>query len=109
MYKKVFKVIFRKLFKGNTMYNVKENFDLLYDDDYCSLTKDHLKIKKYFFPSLKPKIILIKNIRIVYFDKQTDSKYAHRRIWGLAKSNNVYWAADFRRYLVQKNLNKFKI
>ncbi|KAH7691445.1 Protein R08A2.7 [Aphelenchoides avenae] len=72
--------------------------DVLYEDDYCELTEDTLTIKRYFLPMLKPKVINVRDVRIVYFEDQTDGKYALRRTWGRAP-NDVYWAVDFRRCL----------
>ena len=73
--------------------------DILYEDEYCELTEELLKIKKYFFPTLKPKIVHVKDIRVVYFDEQKEAAgYASRRSWGMGK-NDTYWAADFARCL----------
>ncbi|KAL3118495.1 hypothetical protein niasHT_000260 [Heterodera trifolii] len=73
---------------------------VLYSDEFCKLTDEILIIKKFFFGTLRPKVVLLKDIRVVYFDEQKNQqkKYAHRRVWGRAP-NSLYWAADFKRCL----------
>ncbi|KAH7721625.1 Protein R08A2.7 [Aphelenchoides avenae] len=72
--------------------------EILYEDEFCELTEDTITIKRYFFPMLKPKVVKVKDIRVVYFEDQMDGKYALRRTWGRS-TNDVYWAVDFRRCL----------
>lgn len=73
------------------------NEDILYSDEYVELTSNFLCIKKYYFPTLKSKYLRVNDIKVVYFEKQKDAKYALRRIWGMEQKNNVRWAADFSR------------
>lgn len=78
--------------------------EVVYSDDFCELTDEMLKIKKYFFPTLRAKFIQVRDIRVVYFEAQKDAKYAQRRTWGLAK-NSVHWAADFSRSVKHSFMN----
>ncbi|KAI1719513.1 hypothetical protein Ddc_08726 [Ditylenchus destructor] len=82
--------------------------EVLYSDDFCELTDEMLKIKKYFFPTLRAKLLQVRDIRVVYFEAQKDAKYAQRRTWGLAK-NAVHWAADFSRCIPGEKLGKTDI
>jgi hypothetical protein len=70
--------------------------DILYEDEFVKLNEDVLIIKRYFFPMLRPKIIPIRAIRILYFDEQNNGKFNRLRTWGKT-DNNTYWAVDFRR------------
>ncbi|CAK5016560.1 unnamed protein product [Meloidogyne enterolobii] len=74
---------------------------ILYSDEFCKMTDEILIIKKFFFGTLRPKVVFLKDIRVVYFDEQTiaQRKYSHRRIWGRAHGKSIYWAADFKRCL----------
>ena len=72
---------------------------VLYEDDYVELSEDILVIKKYFFPLMKPKIVRIRDLRVAYFDDQENAKYPVLRTWGKA-CNDVYWAVDFRRFVL---------
>lgn len=74
----------------------KMPFETLYEDEFCLLTEDSITIKRYFFPMLKPKVVKVRDVRVVYFEDQDDGKYALRRTWGRS-TNDVYWAVDFRR------------
>lgn len=60
-------------------YNYEEQNEIAYEDDYCLLTEKQLKIKNYYFPSFKSKLINVRNIKIVYFEEQNNSNYAQRR------------------------------
>lgn len=70
---------------------------ILYEDEFVELSDDFLIIKRYFFPTLKSKIFRIKDIKVLYFDEQTNCKYPLRRIWGKSSEADVYWAVDFKR------------
>ena len=75
---------------------------VLYSDEFCKLTEDVLVIKRFFFGTLRPKVVLLKDLKVVYFDEQRNAKkYTHRRIWGRVhdevNNKHVYWAADFKR------------
>ncbi|CAD5224636.1 unnamed protein product [Bursaphelenchus okinawaensis] len=72
---------------------------VLYEDDYVELTEDLLTIKRYFFPMMKPKVVRVKNIRIVHYDEQDNTKYGLKRTWGKSDLIDIYWAADFKRCL----------
>lgn len=73
------------------------NDDVVYSDDYVDLSINYLRIKKYYFPTLKKKYLRVQDIKVVYFESQENAKYALRRTWGLIRENDVYWAADFGR------------
>lgn len=73
--------------------------DILYEDDFVTLNEDFLTIKRYFFPMLKPKVIRVRDIRVLYFDEQNNGKYTLLRTWGKSHDNDIYWANDFRRFV----------
>ncbi len=43
---------------------------VIYEDKFCELRKETLKIKSYFFPTMQNKEINIADIKAVYYDKQ---------------------------------------
>jgi len=74
--------------------------DLLYDDDYCELSEEFLEIKRYFFPTMKPVYVRVEEIRVVWFQGQTEARENARpkvKSWGYTKGKSVYWAVDFKR------------
>jgi hypothetical protein len=73
---------------------------ILYSDEFVKLTDEILVIKKFLFGTLRPKVVQLKDIRVVYFDEQNQKKYPNRRIWGRAHDKSVYWAADFKRWAI---------
>uniref|UniRef100_A0AAF5D1Y6 Uncharacterized protein n=2 Tax=Strongyloides stercoralis TaxID=6248 RepID=A0AAF5D1Y6_STRER len=79
------------------MYNVN-NEESFYEDKHVILTYDYLLIKKYFFPSMKEKKVFTNQIKILYYEEQSNRTIRGCRIWGKSP-NNVYWAYDLRRSL----------
>lgn len=73
--------------------------EVLYSDEFVELQEEVLVIKRYFFPMLKPKVVRVRDIRVLYFDDQTNCKYTVRRTWGKAPEADTYWAVDFKRYV----------
>jgi hypothetical protein len=71
--------------------------DILYEDEFVQLNEEFLTIKRYFFPMLKPKVVRVRDIRIIYFDEQNNGKYTLRRTWGKSIESDIYWAVDVRR------------
>ncbi|VDM50154.1 unnamed protein product [Toxocara canis] len=69
----------------------------LYKDKYCKLTKSHLRIRTYYFPTAQDKVIDIGRIQNVYYKKQNLREDCCRvKGWGMSLTP-VWWACDLAR------------
>jgi len=80
--------------------------DVLYEDKFCRLKKNQLKIKQYYFPCGTAKRIGFDQGEIiaVYFEQQSNSlskNFGHVKGWGMALTP-VWWACDLSRGLFNK-------
>ncbi|KAI6228739.1 Protein R08A2.7 [Aphelenchoides fujianensis] len=74
--------------------------EILYEDEFVSLNEDYLILKRYHvFPILKSKWVLVKNLRVLWFEDQLAAKYSIRKTWGRVADHDLYWALDYRRCL----------
>uniref|UniRef100_A0A914DVI6 Uncharacterized protein n=1 Tax=Acrobeloides nanus TaxID=290746 RepID=A0A914DVI6_9BILA len=77
--------------------NKKE--DVLYEDQYCKLTKTKLVVKKYFFPTMREKTIYLNEIKTLFYKEQEGLKdILDVRCWGL-NANMSFWALDWKRII----------
>ncbi|GMR44973.1 hypothetical protein PMAYCL1PPCAC_15168, partial [Pristionchus mayeri] len=85
---------------------MEENFDSLdemeltqplYEDKFCKLFPGKLEIVRFYFPTAKSKIILIKDIKTVYYKRQVlKEDLLLSKGWG-KNFSNIWWACDMNR------------
>ncbi|CAE7389460.1 unnamed protein product [Symbiodinium natans] len=79
----------------------------LYQDKFVEIFDDHLRIKSYYFPFGKAKVINIPSVSgAVSFstDRDLDFSLWDWKVWGMAL-NNVWWAPDWQRCSLSGNRN----
>ncbi|RIA95010.1 hypothetical protein C1645_758598 [Glomus cerebriforme] len=71
--------------------------DVLYSNDYFTVTKTELIIKCYYFPTCSSKVISLKTIISIHTDKELGFKWYERKMWG-QPIINVWYAMDWKRH-----------
>ncbi|KAJ1374439.1 hypothetical protein KIN20_037127 [Parelaphostrongylus tenuis] len=70
---------------------------ILYEDCFVEVNQCALKIKNYYFPSKKDKIIDVGTIQVLWFEEQeTSSCSSLTKMWGKSRAS-IYWALDVKR------------
>ncbi|KJH41228.1 hypothetical protein DICVIV_12796 [Dictyocaulus viviparus] len=82
--------------------------DGLYEDCFVELDNYVLKIKNYYFPSKKAKIVNVDSIQVLWFEEQGENSCSPTKIWGKS-SASIYWAFDVKRRNHHSSDGKYNI
>jgi hypothetical protein len=75
---------------------------VLFEDEYACVTQTHLRIKRYHFPFMNAKEILIKDIVEVVRGDQAGLGILDMKGWGMGVSP-IWWACYLKRRVSELN------